>query len=292
MSQPIDPLHLPGIYCCQKPGAETLPLVIDSPHSGRIYPEDFGYACDFKELQKAEDNHLDTLLQNAPDWGATLLCAEFPRSYIDLNRAASDIDASLLKTEWPEPVFPSARSSAGIGLIRRLIKPGLPVYHRALSIEEVQHRLEQYYWPYHKALDQILNRHHYYYGQVWYLDFHSMPAATSRTWDGHPVDIVLGDRDGITCRRDFIRQAQAFFEHHGLRVAVNDPYKGVELIAKNAHPAAGVHAVQIEISKALYWDEKNDFFLPESQKIQDILDRFFTFCQTFIQKNLVQKAAD
>jgi N-formylglutamate amidohydrolase len=292
MNQLIDNIHLPGILTQRAPQTQPLPWIVDSPHSGRIYPADFDYACGYDDLKKAEDNHLDHMLKGAPDYGATLLTAEFPRSYIDVNRSSGDIDPSLLDDEWPEPFLPSTRSSAGIGLIRRLIKPGLPVYDRSLSIAEVQLRLQHYYWPYHKTLDEILDKLHYYYGQAWYLDFHSMPKTSARTQDGHPVDIVIGDREGTTCNREFIREIKAFFEGLGLRVALNDPYKGVELIAKHAHPAAGIHAVQIEISKALYWDEEDDDFRSEARQLQTQLEQFFSFCRAYIQKNLVQQAAD
>ena len=86
------------------PKSSALPLVFDSPHSGNIYPADFKYGCDFKILESAEDKFVDDLFATVTDYGATLLCAEFPRSYIDVNRRCDDIEPELLGGEtWSGP---------------------------------------------------------------------------------------------------------------------------------------------------------------------------------------------
>jgi len=129
------------VYTVKK-SQNSLPLVFDSPHSGKVYPENFGYHCDFETLQRAEDHDVEDLFAYAPEIGAALLSAEFPRSYIDPNRAIDDIDENLLAAPWPREtlgeITPTARSDSGIGLIRRLVRPGEPVYNRALSPEEIQ----------------------------------------------------------------------------------------------------------------------------------------------------------
>ena len=88
-----------------------IPLIFDSPHSGTDYPDDFDYACDFKTLEKAEDKYVDDLFEHAPDHGAALLRALFPRTYLDVNRARDDIDPALFEGGWPYedemPINPS-----------------------------------------------------------------------------------------------------------------------------------------------------------------------------------------
>lgn len=120
-----------------------VPLVFDSPHSGTVYPDDFHYACNHALLSGIEDKYVDELYKSAPDAGAVLLSANFPRSYIDANRCALDIDEKLLAAPWPDETNPSVRSYAGIGLIHRLVKPGIPIYDRALSVEEVRRRIDR-----------------------------------------------------------------------------------------------------------------------------------------------------
>lgn len=238
-----------------------LPLVFDSPHSGDVYPEDFDYACDFKQLQKAEDKFVDELFAAAPGRGAALLVATFPRAYIDVNRCERDIDTELLADIWPEDIAPTTRSHAGIGLVRRLVRPGLPVYDRPLSAAEVQARIDRYYRPYHQKLAALIEAAHYRFGMVYHINCHSMPAPAMVQNFGFlpafaPPDFVLGDRDGTTCDPAFTRAVRDFLKGKGYKVAINDPYKGVELVSRYSDPASNRHSLQIEIGRWLYMDEE------------------------------------
>src|SRR5688572_2601485 len=122
------------------PRAGRVPLVLDSPHSGNEYPEDFGCALPLQKLRQAEDSYVDELYGSGPDVGATLIAARFPRSYIDPNRSLLDIDATLLDAPWPGPAVPSAKTARGIGLIWRVLDTGESIYSRKLTIEEVKQR--------------------------------------------------------------------------------------------------------------------------------------------------------
>lgn len=238
-----------------------LPLIFDSPHSGTRYPRDFYYTCPFAVLEKAEDKYVEELFADAPLYGASLLQAEFPRSYIDVNRAEDDIDHELLEEIWPEESNPSARAHAGIGLIRRLVNPGTPVYNKPLSVEDVKRRIENYYRPYHAALEKLIDDAHYQYGQVIHINCHSMPANMSginaflRPTFKLP-DFVLGDRNGTTCDIALTNYVRDFLKGLGYSVAVNDPYKGVECVRRYSSPATGRHSLQIEINKSLYMNEE------------------------------------
>lgn len=280
----------------------ALPLVFDSPHSGSHYPHDFGYACDLAHLRGAEDSFVDELFATAPAHGITFLHAHFPRAYIDVNRAETDIDAELLAEDWTGPfeIEPTSRSHAGIGLIRRLVKPGIPLYDRALSSEEIVARIEKYYRPYHDALATLLKDAHYNYGQVWHINCHSMPNASAYPKRGiglvgnkaKPVDFVLGDRDGTSCAFDFTRALRDFIKSLGYTVSVNDPFKGVELVDKYSSPAAGYNSLQIEINKSLYMDEETGQKNSSFNALKDDVDKISKFCATFVESRLTQLAAD
>lgn len=286
-----------GVYTLTLPRADgRLPLVFDSPHSGSTYPGDFDYACPHEALARAEDCAVDQLFGGAPAHGAALLSACFPRTYIDVNRAEDDIDTELLAERWPGPLAPTQRSYAGIGLIRRLVRPGQPVYDHPLRVAEVQHRIAHYYRPYHAALKALLDDAHYHYGQVWHINCHSMPATTSAT-SPHGIlsmmpDIVLGDRDGTSCDADFTRALRDALRGMGYKVAVNNPYKGVEIVRRSANPAMGRHSIQIEISKRLYWDEDTHRPSPRFKTLQDDLERLMAFCASYVSSRLVNLAAD
>lgn len=287
------------ILSIEKP-ATPLPLVFDSPHSGKIYPQDFNYACPFPELEKAEDKYVEELFAAAPDHGASFLHAHFPRSYIDANRAADDIDPELLGENWPGPINPTSRSEAGIGLIRRLVRPGLPVYNRSLNPSEVQARIDTYYTPYHAALENLLNEAHYNYGAFWHINCHSMPLSTAiprqplslYLGQPKPLDFVLGDRDGTTAGKAFVHAIRDCLRGMGYHVGINDPFKGVELIRRYSAPTRGRHSVQIEINKALFMNEENGEKSINFKKIKGDISRLIELCAQYTQANLVNLAAD
>lgn len=287
------------VFTILKP-EKALPLVFDSPHSGHRYPEDFDYACDFSVLEQAEDKHVDDLFSHAPQAGATLLLANFPRSYIDPNRAACDVDQTLLNEQWDGEHNPTSRSDAGIGLIRRLVKPGIPVYKRFLTASEIQNRIEKYHAPYHQALSDLIEEHHYNFGEVWHINCHSMPAGSAYPRQpiglmgrkAKPVDFCLGDRDGTTCDRDFVHGIRDFLKSLGYTVSINDPFKGVELVSRYSDPTRGRHSLQLEINKALYMNEDTGEKSGGYSNLKDDIGKMVSFCADYITARQVPLAAD
>ena len=248
-------------FTLAEPRRGHVPLVLDSPHSGTEYPDDFGCALPVDLLRQAEDSYVDELYSAGPDVGATLIAARFPRSYIDPNRSVLDIDASLLEAPWPGPAQPSPKSARGIGLIWRVLDSGESIYARKLGVEEVKRRIVRYHQPYQRAVKDALDRAHGHFGAVWHLNLHSMPAvsgAISEEGPGKPrADFVLGDRDGSTCEAAFTAQVAEALRAMGYQVKINDPYKGVELVRAFSDPATGRHSLQIEVNRRLYMDERS-----------------------------------
>jgi N-formylglutamate amidohydrolase len=132
------------------------------------------------------------------------------------------------------------------------------MYRRKLAAAELRHRIERWYRPYHAALDAELDRCHRAFGAVWLIDCHSMPAVGDERADDpgrERPDFVLGDRDGTTCAPEFTAFVAATLAGMGYRVAVNDPYKGVEIVRRHGRPAQNRHSLQIEVKRTLYMDE-------------------------------------
>ncbi len=249
----------PGALVRRDPAARPVPVVFDSPHSGAEYPDDFGFVAPMNKVRGAEDAFVHALYGAAPEHGATLLAARFPRSYIDPNRSLLDLDPGLLDGRWPGPLEPGEKSRLGSGLVWRTCPPDHPMYDRKLTVAEVRRRIDGYYAPYHAALRQALDEAHRRFGAVWHVNCHSMPSlSTVKSPEGPGVrrpQIVLGDRDGASCDpafTAFVREALAGF---GYEVALNDPYKGAELIVAYSDPGTGRHSLQIEINRGLYMDE-------------------------------------
>ena len=276
------------------------PLVFDSPHSGTIYPDDFGTACDPLLLAGAEDTLVDDLFDSVPANGSVLLKALFPRSYIDVNRAENDIDEDLLSKPWPLPVARDGRAAVGYGLVRRLIRPGFPIYDRTLGIAEIQHRIETYYRPYHRALQHLLDEAYARHGRVWHINCHSMPSSSAYTSDGavfrplsgNQVDFVLGTRDGTTCSGDFTREVKSFLRRRGYRVSINNPYKGMDILRRYADPVHGRHSLQIEISKALYLNEMTNKPSTGYKDLKNTITALVSFVRNYVEQTYVPAAAD
>ncbi|MDE2275610.1 MAG: N-formylglutamate amidohydrolase, partial [Burkholderiales bacterium] len=246
------------VFTVDGPRDAPTALVLDSPHSGRRMPADFGAACSAEALRDGEDCFIDELYAGAAASGVPLLAAQFPRTYIDPNRHAADIDPELLAEPWPGPQVPSGKAALGKALIWRTLDDGRPIYARRLPVAEVQQRIERYHRPYHRALVALLDAAHARHGVVYHLNCHSMNPVAGVMGEGGAgaarADIVLGDRDGTTCSPAFTAFVREVLEGFGLQVKVNDPYKGVELVRAYSDPAAGRHSLQLEINKRLYMD--------------------------------------
>ena len=239
------------------PGA-PLPLVLDSPHSGERYPDDFDHAPPRALVRRAEDTHVARLWRGAVRHGATLIEACFPRAYIDPNRSLDDLDPDLLADAWDGPLVRSRKTEQGIGLVWRLARGGVPMYARRLRVAEIRRRIDDFYLPYHAALAAELDAMHGRFGAVWHVDCHSMPAIGDVNSDDPGrarADFVLGDRDGTTCGGEFTAEVVAALRGFGYDVAINDPYKGVEIVRRHGRPQSGRHSLQIEINRRLYMDE-------------------------------------
>lgn len=268
-----------------------LPLVFDSPHSGTIYPEDFNYVCEHDALVKSEDKYVDDLFSDAPEHGATLLKALFARAYIDVNRAVNDIDPELIapkhRENWPYKdieLNPTKRSKAGIGLIKRLVAPGASIYDHYLSPKDIKSRIETCYNPYHTALEDALDKTYAQHGCVYHINCHSMPSsqatsgALGRINPFSSPDFVLGDRNGTSCGIELTHAIRDFLKNLGYKVAINDPYKGVELVERYSNPAQGRHSLQIEINRALYMNEETFEKSKNYEKLKADITDLIKFC--------------
>jgi N-formylglutamate deformylase len=252
-------MKIEGVLERFDPVAAPVPLVFDSPHSGMVYPEDFRFTAPDELVRTAEDTHVDALFAAAPAHGAALLVAHFPRSYIDTNRDVHDLDPELIDGVWPGKIMPGEKTKLGIGLVRRLAQPGIPMYDSKLSVAAIRHRIEKYYLPYHDELARIVDGVHGRFGAVWHINCHSMASRGSDITPDSGVEraeFVLGDRDGTTCAPEFTAAVEKFLSARGYQVKINDPYKGAEIVRRYADPPKRRHALQIEINRRLYMNER------------------------------------
>lgn len=269
---------------------DAVPVVFDSPHSGTVYPSAFETIVPHLTLRRAEDTHVELLYAAAPDHGATLIAANFPRSYIDANRSLLDIDAALLESAWPGPINQSRKTEKGIGLVWRLLDTGEAIYNRKLTVPEVQARIADCYAPYHKTVRDAINAAHKHYGAVWHINCHSMPATSSVISEEGPgvarADFVLGDRDGTTCDPAFTAFVALTLRGMGYDVRINDPYKGVELVRAYSDPTEQRHSLQIEVNRKLYMDEISREHNANFSRLQGDITKLIGAISTFARKHI------
>jgi N-formylglutamate amidohydrolase len=249
-------------YEILRPERQLAPLVFASPHSGRDYPEDFLAAArlDPLALRRSEDSFVDEIFAAAPALGAPLLKARFPRAYIDPNREPYELDPSMFSGPLPGHVNAhSPRVAAGLGTIARVVAGGAEIYAGKLEVAAALERIERCYHPYHRALAELVAETRRRFGFCILIDCHSMPsiggppgsqAATQE------IDFVLGDCYGTSCEQAVSQTAFSTLRAQGYRVARNKPYSGGFVTRHYGRPRHGLHALQIEINRALYMDEQ------------------------------------
>lgn len=243
------------------PPTQTVPLVFASPHSGRAYPPAFlaQSRLDPLALRRSEDAFIDEIFAAAVAFGAPLLRAHFPRVYVDPNREAFELDATMFDGPLPDYVnTASPRVAAGLGTVARVVTNGAEVYRERLQFQHVRQRIEDLYFPYHAALQSLLAETRARFGVCLLVDCHSMPSVggpMDSDRGKRRVDFVLGDRFGTSCASAVIGAAETEVKRLGHSVQRNVPYAGGYTTANYGQPRQGVHALQIEVNRALYMDE-------------------------------------
>jgi N-formylglutamate amidohydrolase len=245
-------------YVLTRPARRISPLIFASPHSGRDYSPEFlaQVVLDRRTIRSSEDAFVDRLFAGAPDLGAPLLAARAPRAFLDLNRAADELDPGVIEGIARAPHNP--RISSGLGVIPRVVAGGRAIYRGKLPLAEVEARLRQFWHPYHQALAALIDEVRAEFGEAVLIDCHSMPheAIEAHTRPGQPrPEVVLGDRYGATAGREVMERVEAAFSAAGLRVGRNAPFAGAYVAQAYGRPSRGVHVVQVEIDRALYMDE-------------------------------------
>ncbi len=278
-----------------EPETGSAPLVISSPHSGEIYPPSLLRAVRLQhsQLRCLEDGWVDRLFACAPEIGAPLLRARFARAYVDPNREAFELDPELFDGPLPGYVNAgSAKARAGLGTIPSRIG-GKPIYGARFDFGEAERRVRLAYWPYHQALQRLLARARHEFGVVLLLDCHSMPAFAangSSTAEG-AVDFALGDRFGRSCAPAIVERVEALLRRQGFRVARNRPYAGGHITARYGRPETGVHALQIELRRGLFMEERTREPQPAVQGLERGLRELLADLATFVTEQMVPRPA-
>ncbi|MBX6330051.1 MAG: N-formylglutamate amidohydrolase [Pseudolabrys sp.] len=235
------------------------PILFNSPHSGSVYPRDFLAASrlDIGTLRRSEDSFVDDLIAGVVAQGFPLMRAHFPRCFVDVNREPYELDPRMF--EGRLPAFANTRSmrvAGGLGTVARVVGDAQEIYDRRIPVDDALARIETLYKPYHRVLRQRLGRLHRDFGAAVLVDCHSMPSTAGQKDERPRPEFVLGDRYGTSCVGVVSETIERTLRDLGYGVSRNKPYAGGFITEHYGNPVAGMHAVQLEINRALYMDER------------------------------------
>jgi len=242
-----------------EPAELRAPLIFNSPHSGSVYPDGFLQASriDLPTLRRSEDSFVDELIGDLSDRGFAVVRVHFPRSYVDVNREPYELDPRMFVGRLPS--FANTRSmrvAGGLGTIPRVVGDGQEIYRERLTVEDALGRIEQLYKPYHRALRRLINRVHQSFGTAIVVDCHSMPSIGVSRDEPRRPDLVIGDRYGTSCAALLADIVEETMTSLGYSVGRNKPYAGGFITEHYGNPASGLHAIQLELNRAIYMDER------------------------------------
>lgn len=266
--------HAP--FRLSEPDSLVTAAVFNSPHSGSDYPPALVRRArlPMPALRASEDVLVDRLFGDAPRHGAPLLAATAPRAWLDLNRAATELDPALIDGVRPQGL--NQRIAAGLGVIPRVVSEGAEIYHGRLSLAEAEERIRAIHLPYHQMLESLLSRARESFGMAVLFDCHSMPSEALRAAprvNGRCPEVVLGDRFGASASRALVAATQQAFEAAGFVVVRNAPFAGGYITQRYGRPARGWHAIQIEIDRGLYLDQARLEPLPGFGEVRERLSQ-------------------
>jgi N-formylglutamate amidohydrolase len=235
------------------------PVMFNSPHSGNVYPRAFLTASrlELVTLRRSEDSFVDELVLGVVQRGYPLMRAHFPRCYVDVNREPYELDPRMFEGRLPS--FANTRSmrvAGGLGTVARVVGDAQEIYSQRIPVDDAIRRIEGLYKPYHRSLRRLFTRVHRDFGAAILIDCHSMPSSAGSKDERPRSDVVLGDRYGTSCIAAVAETADATLRAQGYSVSRNKPYAGGFITEHYGNPAAGLHAIQLELNRALYMDER------------------------------------
>jgi N-formylglutamate deformylase len=83
-----------------------------------------------------------------------------------------------------------------------------------------------------------------------------MPSSTGQKDERPRPEFVIGDRYGTSCVGAVAECLERSLRAMGYTVSRNKPYAGGFITEHYGNPTAGLHAIQLEINRALYMDER------------------------------------
>jgi N-formylglutamate deformylase len=246
----------------------TAPLLVSLPHDGTALPP--GLAERMTETARRvpdTDWFVSRLYDFARHLGASILVPAYSRYVVDLNRPPDDLS-----------LYPGQNTT---GLCPIVQFTGEPIYlpDQQPTDDEILHRVETYWRPYHDALAAELARLHEAHGRVLLWEGHSILSHVPYLFEGRLPDINLGTANGASCnpltqqRLERALRAQTKYSW-----VCNGRFKGGYITRNYGRPANGIEAIQLELAQCNYMDEQAARY--DAEKAQHVQALFESLLRT------------
>lgn len=276
------------LFEVREPETQHIPFVYNSPHSGRCYPVAFldSSRLDSTAIRRSEDHYVDELFASAVGLGAPMLIANFPRAFLDVNREPYELDPRMFDGALPTYAnVTSMRVAGGLGTVPRIVAENMDIYKGKLPVDDALSRIDTIYKPYHTCLRRLIARTHTRFGLGVLIDCHSMPGNIRLAGSNVRPDFIIGDRYGTSASAEISLAALRFLEEAGFVAVRNKPYAGGFITEHYGRPLRNLHALQIEVNRALYVDEttllKRDDFDALALSLSVFMQKMADFIEEF-----------
>tara|TARA_R110000824_G_scaffold338547_1_gene525077 strand:+ start:3731 stop:4591 length:861 start_codon:yes stop_codon:yes gene_type:complete len=259
-------------YSLANVDALKFPVLVSVPHSGREYPSELldNLNVPASHLLRLEDRYADRLASSAIAAGFPSIIARKPRAWVDLNRNRTEIDPDMVAGMDPKQTPQISRKvRGGLGILPRRLHGVGNLWREKWQHQHVIDRIEQDHEPYHVTIEQLLGEIRSVFGCALLLDLHSMPSVFDE--DRRQISFVIGDRFGRSCDSRYAELAVDHFRVQSHHVQANHPYSGGYILERHGKPAHNIHALQLEVDRALYLDQSMREPVPAAGAIAELI---------------------
>lgn len=228
------------------------PVILGLPHTGTWLPDAIHTALNERGRVLADtDWHVERLYDGLLP-GATTVRATFHRYVIDANRGPED-----------ESLYPGQNTT---GLVPLTDFDGLPIWDTPPDAADVAARLAAYHAPYHAALQAEVARVRAAHGVAILFDCHSIRSVIPFLFDGVLPDFSIGTAGGKSCDPRIEAATLRLCQASGRSTVLNGRFKGGWTTRHYGNPAAGVHAIQMELAQSSHLATEHPPFAYEADR--------------------------
>ncbi len=247
------------------PTTKRVPILISVPHCGILFPDEIKtqYHAPFIENPDDTDWFVDKLYDFASEMGITMIRAVYSRLVVDLNRNPEQ-----------KPLYNDGRIITE--LVTKTDFHGNHIYKTLPSQKEINRRISLYYQPYHNKIDELLKGFKEEFGRALLFDAHSIKQYVPTILKDKFPDLILGDANETAADKSLIETTLNNLSTSNYSLSHNTPFRGGHITRSFGKPKAGIHALQLEMTKINYMDDlEENYNTFRAEKMRLLLKKTF-----------------